>query len=67
MSRRIHLDGALPVMNPVTGGVDCEAREVIYDRGDGSVREIALPDVIREVITPFEPTVEDPSRNVPAE
>ena len=54
-------------MNPVTGGVDCEAREVIYDRGDGSVREIALPEVIREVITPFEPTVEDPSRNVPAE
>ncbi len=67
MNGRIHLDGGIPLMNPVTGGVDCEAREVIYSSGENGVREIALPEAVREVITPFTPETENPSRNVPAE
>ncbi len=67
MSGRIYLEGVIPLMNPLTGGVDCGAREVIYTPGENGVREIALPEIIREAVTPFEPEAENPSGNVPAE
>ena len=67
MNGRIRLDGGIPLLNPLTGGVDCAAREVSYAPGENGVREIALPEVLRELITPFEAETENPSRNVPAE
>ena len=58
----------IPVLQPQTGGVDCEPVQLIYDRGDGSVRPIPDPLGIlsMEGIEPFFAEIENPSRNVPA-
>ncbi len=56
----------IPVLEPVTGGVS-EPKDLLYDPGDGSVKEIQepLPGMERMGILPFIPGVENPSANVP--
>lgn len=56
----------IPVLSPKTGGTDCEARELIYDRGDGSAKEIELPEVVQEAIEPEEKKAEKACCNVAA-
>lgn len=51
---------------PVTGGVDADPRELVYDPGDGTPKEIEMPAVLQEAIQPAFPEIEDPSANVPA-
>ena len=56
------------LLDPVTGGVDCGPRTVIYDPGDGTVRVIPDPlgVLTEEGIHPFLPEIMDPSANVAA-
>ena len=58
----------IPVLQPKTGGVDCEPVQLIYDRGDGSVYPIPDPLGILsdDEIEPFFTEIENPSANVPA-
>ena len=60
-------DAHIPVLDPVTGGMDCEPRGLIYDSGDGTVRMIPDPlGVLSDNdISPFFPEVKNPSANVP--
>lgn len=52
------IDGqGVAVLQPVTGGVDCAARELTYSSGDGSVKPIDLPEAMQPVaygLTPDE-------------
>ncbi len=60
---------ALPVLDPVTGGNGTDgSAELVYDPGDGSVKEIQepLPGMERLGVLPFIPSIENPSANVPA-
>lgn len=59
----------IPVLNPVTGGMDCEPRGLIYDSGDGTVRMIPDPLGILSDndISPFFPEMKNPSANVPGQ
>ena len=58
----------IPVLQPLTGGEDCEPVPLVYDSGDGEVRMIPDPLGIlsMEEIEPFFPEVKNPSANVPA-
>ena len=58
----------IPVLQPLTGGEDCEPVQLVYDSGDGEVRMIPDPLGIlsMEEIEPFFPEVKNPSANVPA-
>ena len=58
----------IPVLQPLTGGVDCEPVQLVYDSGDGEVRMIPDPLGVlsMEGIEPFFPEVKNPSANVPA-
>ena len=60
---------ALPVLDPVTGGNGTDgSAELVYDPGDGSVKEIQepLPGMERLGVLPFIPSIQNPSANVPA-
>lgn len=60
---------ALPVLDPVTGGNGTDgSAELVYDPGDGSLKEIQepLPGMERLGVLPFIPGMQDPSANVPA-
>ena len=56
----------IPVLEPLTGGTQCEPRELVYDRGDGVVRMIPDPLGILsdEGLSPFFPEMKNPSANV---
>ena len=56
----------IPVLEPVTGGNGCEPRELVYDRGDGTVRMIPDPLGILsdDGLSPFFPEMKNPSANV---
>ena len=58
----------IPVLQPQTGGMDCEPVQLIYDRGDGRVCPIPDPLGIlsSDGLEPFFPEIENPSANVPA-
>lgn len=62
-------DVRIPVLDPVTGGMDCDPRGLIYDSGDGSVRMIPDPlGVLSDNdISPFFPEMKNPSANVPGQ
>ena len=60
---------AIPVLDPVTGGNGTDgSAELVYDPGDGSVKEIQepLPGMERLGVLPFIPSIQNPSANVPA-
>ena len=62
-------DERIPVLDPVTGGVNCGPRGLIYDSGDGEVRMIPDPLGILSDndISPFFPEMKNPSANVPGQ
>lgn len=62
-------DVRIPVLDPVTGGMDCEPLELIYDSGDGTVRMIPDPLGILSDndISPYFPELKNPSANVPGQ
>ena len=57
----------IPVLAPVTGGIGSSPEtDLLYDPGDGSVKEIQepLPGMERMGVLPYSPGMEDPSANV---
>ena len=56
----------VPVLDPVTGGVDADPRELTYDPGDGEPKLIQLPSVFQMAVEPSFAEIENPSANVPA-
>lgn len=59
----------IPVLAPVTGGSGADgSAELVYDPGDGSLKEIQepLPGMEHPGVLPFMPEVKNPSANVPA-